>query len=229
MQPKLGILAGGGKLPALIVEICRLSGRSIHVIKFKGYADEIPSYVPSTEVRLGAGGKTIKVLRENDVKEIILAGSVSRPSFTQLRPDAWGIKFLARTGAISLSDHSLFTAILGAIEGEGFRIVGVADTAPQLLADIGQISSRKPNEKEKKALKDLVKRLKECKEQMNPEAIQTIVYSVGKDNGYKENLRDWFKAIYEIIFGDKDGPRMGFFISFFGVKETIELINKYIK
>ncbi len=88
---------------------------------------------------------------------------------------------------------------------------------------------RKPNEKEKKALQDLVKRLKECKEKMDPEAIQTIIYSVGKDNGYQENLRDWFKAIYEIIFGDQDGPRMGFFISFFGIKESIELINKYIK
>ena len=88
---------------------------------------------------------------------------------------------------------------------------------------------RKPNEKEKKALQDLVKRLRDCKDEMDPEAIQTIIYSVGKDNGYQENLREWFKAIYEIIFGDQDGPRMGFFISFFGIKESIELINKYIK
>ena len=88
---------------------------------------------------------------------------------------------------------------------------------------------RKPNEKEKKALRDLVAKLEDCKNGMDPEAIQTIVYSVGKDNGYAENLREWFKAIYEIIFGDPNGPRMGFFISFFGVKETIELINKHIE
>ena len=88
---------------------------------------------------------------------------------------------------------------------------------------------RKPNEKEKKALNNLVEKLKNCKEQMDPEEIQTIIYSVGKENGYKENLREWFKAIYEIIFGDQDGPRMGFFISFFGIKETIELIKKNIK
>jgi len=88
---------------------------------------------------------------------------------------------------------------------------------------------RKPNEKEKKALKDLIKRLNECNDEIGPEEIQTIVYSVGKDNGYEENLREWFKAIYEIIFGDQDGPRMGFFISFFGIKETIDLINKYIE
>jgi len=88
---------------------------------------------------------------------------------------------------------------------------------------------RKPNEKEKKALRDLVKRLTECKDKIDPESIQTIIYTVGKDNGYKENLREWFKAIYEIIFGDQDGPRMGFFISFFGIKETIKLINKHIE
>jgi lysyl-tRNA synthetase class 1 len=64
---------------------------------------------------------------------------------------------------------------------------------------------------------------------MSPEAIQTIVYSVGKENGYKENLRDWFKMIYEVIFGDENGPRLGFFISFFGVKETIDLIKNKIK
>ena len=44
-------------------------------------------------------------------------------------------------------------------------------------------------------------------------------------NGYKENLRDWFKLIYEVVFGDENGPRMGFFISFFGVQETKELIK----
>ena len=88
---------------------------------------------------------------------------------------------------------------------------------------------KKPNEKEKKALKDLVNRLKNCEPHTEPEAIQTIIYSVGKENGYEENLREWFKSIYEIVFGDKDGPRMGFFISFFGIQETIDLINKHIK
>ena len=107
----------------------------------------------------------------------------------------------------------------------------LVEYALKYFADIVKPNKKykKPNEKEKKALQDLVKRLEDCKDQMDPEAIQTIVYSVGKDNGYQENLREWFKAIYEIIFGDQDGPRMGFFISFFGIKETIELINKCIK
>ena len=88
---------------------------------------------------------------------------------------------------------------------------------------------KKPNQEEKLALHNLAEKLKGCNESMSPEAIQTIVYSVGKENGYKENLRDWFKMIYEVIFGDENGPRLGFFISFFGVKETIDLIKNKIK
>jgi lysyl-tRNA synthetase class 1 len=86
-----------------------------------------------------------------------------------------------------------------------------------------------PNAEEKIALKNLVTKLNLVSLKSKPEEIQTIVYSTGKENGYELNLRDWFKLIYEVLFGEQDGPRMGFFISFFGIKETIELINNKIK
>jgi lysyl-tRNA synthetase class 1 len=88
---------------------------------------------------------------------------------------------------------------------------------------------KSPNEKEKNALKNLVLKLQSIDENLKPEEIQTIVYSVGKENGYGSSLRDWFKLIYEVVFGEQDGPRMGFFISFFGINETIKLINDKIK
>ena len=86
-----------------------------------------------------------------------------------------------------------------------------------------------PNPEEKKALESLVKTLETCNDKMTPEDIQTLIYSAGKENGYAENLRDWFKLIYQVVFGDENGPRMGFFISFFGVKETKDLIINKIK
>ena len=88
---------------------------------------------------------------------------------------------------------------------------------------------KKPNELEKKALIALIQILDKCDDKMKPEDIQTLIYTVGKENGYKENLRDWFKLIYEVVFGDENGPRMGFFISFFGVKEMQEVIRDKIK
>tara|TARA_B110001452_G_C14990621_1_gene346314 strand:+ start:11 stop:637 length:627 start_codon:yes stop_codon:yes gene_type:complete len=85
-----------------------------------------------------------------------------------------------------------------------------------------------PNPEEKKALENLVLKLKEVNQLLSPEEIQTIVYATGKENGYEKNLRDWFKLIYEVVFGEENGPRMGYFVSFFGLKETIELINEKI-
>ena len=87
---------------------------------------------------------------------------------------------------------------------------------------------KKPSNQEKLALEALVKALDKCNDEMSPEEIQTLIYSTGKENGYSENLREWFKLIYEVVFGDENGPRMGFFISFFGVNETKELIMKKI-
>jgi len=88
---------------------------------------------------------------------------------------------------------------------------------------------KNPSDEEKNALKALIKTLEKCNDEMTPEDIQTMIYSTGKENGYAENLRDWFKLIYEVVFGDENGPRMGFFISFFGVNETKQLIEDKIK
>ena len=85
-----------------------------------------------------------------------------------------------------------------------------------------------PNSEEKKVLEKLIKALEECNDKMMPEEIQTKIYSVGKENGYKDNLRDWFKLIYEVVFGNENGPRLGFFISFFGIQETKNLISEKI-
>jgi lysyl-tRNA synthetase class 1 len=85
-----------------------------------------------------------------------------------------------------------------------------------------------PNEKEKKALNNLQVKLKAVSQETKPEDIQTIVYTVGKESGYEKNLREWFMLIYEVLFGEVNGPRMGFFISFFGVNETIKLIEEKV-
>ena len=88
---------------------------------------------------------------------------------------------------------------------------------------------KKPNNDERKALENLINILKKVSQNTPAEEIQTQIYSAGKENGYSDNLRDWFKLIYQVCFGEENGPRMGFFISFFGVKETIDLMEKKLK
>ena len=88
---------------------------------------------------------------------------------------------------------------------------------------------KKPKENEKKSLQALISTLDKCNDDMSPEDIQTLIYSTGKENGYEEKLREWFKLIYEVVFGDENGPRLGFFIKFFGIKETKQLIKDKLK
>ena len=118
---------------------------------------------------------------------------------------------------ISEKDHPIFNKLVG--------------YAIKYFNDVIKLQKKykKPNKEEKIALEALIKVLDKCNDKMTPEDIQTMIYSTGKENGYSENLRDWFKLIYEVVFGDENGPRMGFFISFFGVKETKDLILNKIK
>ena len=51
-----------------------------------------------------------------------------------------------------------------------------------------------------------------------------MVFAVGNEHGF-EPLRDWFKAIYEVLLGASQGPRFGGFIALYGVEETVALID----
>lgn len=83
---------------------------------------------------------------------------------------------------------------------------------------------RPADEKERAAMQDLVERLKAYDGGLEDEALQTIVFAVGKDHGF-DPLRDWFKALYEVLMGASQGPRFGGFIALYGVPETIALIE----
>ena len=146
---KLGILAGGGKLPGLVIQACRESERPFFVIAFEGQTP--PRTVaghPHAWVRLGAAGKAIDLLREAGVKELVMAGAIRRPSIAALMPDAWGTRFLAKTGAMSLGDDGLLSSLIRELErNEGFRVIGPDTLLPQLLAPLGVYGAERPDER----------------------------------------------------------------------------------
>jgi len=84
---------------------------------------------------------------------------------------------------------------------------------------------RAPSEQERNAIVDLRGVLAGLPPAAEPEAIQTQVYEVGKRHDFA-NLREWFKALYEVLMGQSEGPRMGSFIALYGRKETIALIDQ---
>ncbi|MDA0661295.1 MAG: lysine--tRNA ligase [Proteobacteria bacterium] len=84
---------------------------------------------------------------------------------------------------------------------------------------------RAPDARENAALHDLMETLQALPESSTAEEIQHDVYEVGKRHEY-EPLRAWFGALYEILFGQEQGPRLGSFIALYGLPETIALIRK---
>ena len=72
---------------------------------------------------------------------------------------------------------------------------------------------------------DLSARLKAFDEEPNSDNLQTMTFAVGKDHEF-ENLREWFKALYEVLLGQEQGPRFGSFAALYGVEETARLIDE---
>jgi lysyl-tRNA synthetase class 1 len=77
---------------------------------------------------------------------------------------------------------------------------------------------------EQAALAELVRELETLPPSAAAEDIQNRVYEVGKHYAFAD-LKAWFQSLYEILFGQTQGPRMGTFIALYGIKETIALIN----
>ena len=88
-------------------------------------------------------------------------------------------------------------------------------------------SYRKASDAERDALIDLADRLKALPKDADAEEIQTQVYEVGKRENFADQ-KDWFKALYEILLGQSQGPRMGSFMALYGMDESLALLERAI-
>ena len=121
----VGILAGSGDLPAMLVEACRAGGREPFVVAFNGFTD--PGLVTGTRhawVDIAAVGKTFQLLRQAGCQAVVLAGKMRRPALSTLRPDARGLLVLAKVAAAG-GDDAVLRVLVKELEGEGFRVLGV--------------------------------------------------------------------------------------------------------
>lgn len=160
---KIGILAGAGMLPVLVRDACRQRNLPYHIVVFEGQGD--PSqYADDSHavIRLGAAGASVRNLKKEGCDTLVMAGAIRRPDMKQLRPDWWGIKFFASSGAAALGDDGLLTALINALEGEGFNVIGADELIPGYLMPKGIIGTTGPTDSQSpditlamKAAKDL--------------------------------------------------------------------------
>ena len=150
LPPKIGIIAGGGDLPRRLIESCDDAGIDVFIVALEGHASEdLVEGRYHLWSRLGAVGTVLKALREHDVRDLVLIGSVRRPSLSEIMPDMKAMAFFSKAGVKALSgDDSLLVALREFLEEEGFSIHGVHKFAQDLLAPHGVMGKIKPSKEQ---------------------------------------------------------------------------------
>ena len=146
-QKALGIVAGGGELPLAIADCVRESGREVFILALTGSANDTVKAYPHEWIALGEVGKVFKTLHAHDCSEVLLAGKLERPKFSEIKLDARAVLVAPRVIAASFKgDDALLRAVVEVFEREGIRVVGSAEAAPGLLAPEGQMGRVAPSQ-----------------------------------------------------------------------------------
>ncbi|HUC18820.1 MAG TPA: UDP-2,3-diacylglucosamine diphosphatase LpxI [Acetobacteraceae bacterium] len=146
VRESLGILAGGGVLPGRVAAAAQAAGRRVFVIGLDGFADPaVLAPYPHEFARLGAAGRIRDLLRAHACRELVLVGSVRRPSFVDLRPDPLAIRLLARIGRTAFAgDDGLLAAIVRVLGEEGFAVLGVETILREAVGPAGLLTRIAP-------------------------------------------------------------------------------------
>ena len=144
---KLGIIAGGGDLPARIISACDARNDPWHLIKINGAADDALASRAGEECGIGEAGKILRLLKENDCDAVVFAGNVRRPDFSSVKVDWRGAALLPKViAAAARGDGHLLSVLVDTVEAEGLRVVGAEDVFGDLLSQPGVLGSVTPND-----------------------------------------------------------------------------------
>ncbi len=141
----LAIIAGGGATPERLAAACEAQGIEIFIVAIDGQAaPEITNNRAHMWTRLGTAGTVIKNLKSKGVHDLVLIGSVRRPSLSEMIPDLKTLSFYARIGMKSMGDSDYLSALRSFLEEEGFRLHGAHKFARDMLAREGAYGAFEP-------------------------------------------------------------------------------------
>lgn len=145
---KLGIIAGGGHLPALLLAHCQKRGVQSFAIALEGFADHPDVFKADHEViGLSRVGKIIKALKDKNCSHVCMIGPIKKPSLRSIIPDARGALLLPKLlGAAGQGDDALLRVVISELEGEGLTVLGIHEIMPGLLPKVGPLGDISPDE-----------------------------------------------------------------------------------
>jgi DUF1009 family protein len=146
----IGLIAGGGQFPLMIVEAARERGLRVIAVAHLGETD--PSLSERVDeiawIKLGQLGQLIKVFRKNRVGKALMAGTINkRRMFDNVRPDLKGLSLISKLAVFH--DDDILGAVARELDRQGIEIVSSTTFLPELLAPLKCFTKRKPGRSEK--------------------------------------------------------------------------------
>jgi len=146
----LAIFAGRGQLPKMLIENCQKNGRKFFVFLLEGENYEI-DYSAFNPLKLSYGEveKFLAAVRENNIKELVFIGGVTKPNFSSLKVDKKGTILLAKILASKiLGDDAVLRAVIKFFEKEGLKIIPINQLLTDLAPKKSTLSKIQPSKEE---------------------------------------------------------------------------------
>ncbi len=151
---KLGIIAGGGSLPKILIDYCKQNEIPYFVLAISGNAEKsyFDSSINHAFIRIGQAGIGFQKFKDEHIQDVVMIGTIRRPTLADLVPDLRTTAFFAKIGFKSLGDDGILRALIKEIEVENWRVVGIHEIMPDILIKSGVLTKAKPD---KQALADI--------------------------------------------------------------------------
>jgi DUF1009 family protein len=182
--PKIALLAGGGALPAQLLQAWQTANKPHCIIAFKDQTPpELLENTPHDWSRLGAVGRTIRLLKARDVEEVVLAGYMRKPKLWQLFPDVTALKILWKIKFSLKGDDKILKAVMAELEKHGITVRGAHELLADVLLPQGSLTIHQPNPQ---ALQDMTLGLAAAKQHGAHDLGQAVLVENGQVLGYED-------------------------------------------
>jgi DUF1009 family protein len=143
----LGIICGGGAIPLAVAAAVSRRGRRVVLFALRGFVDAraVAAY-PHCWIAVGQFGRFRRLARAEGCRDLVLVGGLVRPAIRQVRLDWATLVAMPRIiRAFRGGDDHLLTGIGRILEGDGFRLLGAHEVAPDIVAPAGALGRHRPD------------------------------------------------------------------------------------
>jgi DUF1009 family protein len=143
----LGIICGGGAIPLAVAAAVSRRGRRVVLFALRGFVDaQAVAAYPHRWIAVGQYGRFRRLARAEGCRDLVLVGGLVRPAIRQVRLDWATVVAMPRIiRAFRGGDDHLLTGIGRIFEGDGFRLLGAHEVAPDIVAPAGALGRRRPD------------------------------------------------------------------------------------